>query len=52
MWVLFLRNYPFRPPERRGVTVLYKSGMIKFVRRICGERAIAEGKAVLAERPN
>lgn len=51
MWVRFLRDYRFRPPEKCGVTIAYKAGMVEFVRGVCGQQAIAEGKAVSAVRP-
>ncbi len=51
MWLLFLRNFDFRPPEKRRICIAYKAGMVKFVRRICGEQAIAAGKAERTVRP-
>lgn len=51
MWVRFLADFDFRPPEKRRVCIAYKAGMTQFVRSICAEQAIAQGKAVLIERP-
>ncbi|MGX1196390.1 hypothetical protein [Parvibaculum sp. MBR-TMA-1.3b-4.2] len=45
MLVQFLDDYDFRPPERPAATVAYKKGMTMTVRRVCGEQAIAAGKA-------
>lgn len=51
MWVLFLRDFDFTPPERRTVTIAYRAGDVFFVRRICAELAIGHGCAVITERP-
>ena len=45
MWIVFLADYDFSPPERNGrVTIAYKPGL-RFVRKICGIAAIAKGRA-------
>lgn len=50
MWVRFIADFDFRPPEKRRVCVAYKSGMVQFVRRICAVEAIKAGKAVRTTR--
>lgn len=51
MWVRFLADFDWHPPEKKGrVHIAYKAGMTLLVRRICGEQAIAAGKAVATER--
>lgn len=44
-WLLFIRNYNFRPPERPSCHIAYKAGMIEFVRGICAMNAILKGVA-------
>lgn len=51
MWLMFLEDYDFVPPERRTVCIAYKRGTTQFVRRICATLAIGQGKAVKTERP-
>lgn len=52
MWVRFLRDFDFNPPERRGrVTVAYRAGMVRLVRKCCADAAIAAGAAEWTERP-
>ncbi len=51
-WLLFTSDFDFVPPEKPMVCVSYKRGMVQFVRRICATIALAQGKAVAAERPN
>lgn len=51
MWVRFVKPFNFRPPEKPQSHVAYKAGMVKFVRRICAEMAIAAGKAERTVRP-
>ena len=46
MRVRFTENFDYRPAVY-GVTVAYKAGMVETVKRDCGEKAIAEKKAVL-----
>lgn len=50
-WLRFLADFDFHPPERPQSTVAYKRGMVKFVRRVCAEQAIAKGRAVESQRP-
>lgn len=46
MRVRFLTRFDWSPPERHGrMTISYPAGKEMTVRRICGEAAIAEGKA-------
>ncbi len=51
-WIKFTHDFDFRPPEKPRVCIAYKRGMVQFVRRVCAERALAAGKAVVTERPN
>lgn len=51
MRVRFLAAYTFVPPEKISVSVVYPAGHEGQVRRICGERAIAQGKAEEIDRP-
>lgn len=47
MRVRFLADFDFRPPElKRRSIIVYKRGMELTVRRVCGEAAVAQGKAV------
>lgn len=51
-WVRFTSNYDYRPSERRGrVTIAFKAGAVRFVRRECASRAIAAGRAEEVNRP-
>jgi hypothetical protein len=53
MWVRFTSDFDWRPPERKGtVTVAYRAGMTKYVRKACAEAAIAAGKAQPTDRPD
>ena len=45
MRVEFTDNYIFTPPENRRSSVAYKKGWSGTVRQVCGELAIAAGKA-------
>lgn len=50
MWVRFVEGFVWAPPERKGrVSLVFQSGSVLFVRRACGEAAIAAGKAVPSE---
>ncbi len=50
-WLKFSADFDFHPPERPVCTIAYKRGMVKFVRRVCGDQAIAAGRAELTQRP-
>lgn len=43
MHVRFVEDFDWAQP---GFTIAYKAGTSKNVRRICGEEAVAKGKAV------
>lgn len=45
MWVEFLTDYDWRPPEKPNSHVAYKTGMIVFVRRQCGRTVLSRGIA-------
>ena len=52
MRVRFSADFDYKPTSQ--VTIGYRAGMVMTVKRSCGERAIAAGKAVSAdtnERP-
>lgn len=52
MWVRFLQDFDWRPPEmKRRVCIAFKKDMVQFVRRVCASEAIAKGKAEPCERP-
>lgn len=51
MWVRFIQDFDFHPPEWPTSFVRYKAGMVRLVRRVCAELAIAKGKAEPCERP-
>lgn len=51
MWVKFIGEYVFTPPENKRVRVVYKKGTKMLVRRVCAIGAIAAGKAYLIPRP-
>lgn len=51
MWVSFLRDFDWTPPERRTVTLAFRLGATVFVRYRCGVDAIAAGAAIPAARP-
>lgn len=44
MRVRFIQDYDYKPVPQ--VTVAYRAGMVKTVKRECGRRAIDAGKAV------
>lgn len=46
--VLFTHDFDYKPT--RQVTIGYRAGMKKTVKRDCAERAIAAGKAVSIDR--
>lgn len=46
--VLFTRDFDYKPTPQ--VTIGYRAGMKKTVKRDCAERAIAAGKAVSIDR--
>lgn len=48
MKVRFVKDFDFKPTPR--VTVAYLAGMERTVKRSCGERAVALGRAVRIER--
>lgn len=51
MWVRFIRDFDWHPPEKKGrVHIAYKAGMRLLVRRKCAADAIAAGAAQLLER--
>lgn len=53
MWVRFLMDFDWYPPELKGrVHIAYKAGMAMLVRRKCGEDAIKAGAAIYLEREN
>lgn len=56
MRVSFAERFPWSPPEKRGrVLIVFPTGFEGTVRRICGEAAVAAGKAVevpVPPRPN
>jgi hypothetical protein len=43
MRVKFTADFDWKQP---GFTIAFKAGMVENVRRICGDEAIASGKAV------
>lgn len=45
MWVRFLADFDWNPPEKPAVTLAFKAGYTCLVRRACGEAAITAGKA-------
>ena len=45
MWVRFTAVFRFVPDEDRRLCVKYPADIVGNVRRQCGERAIAAGKA-------
>lgn len=52
MWVRFVRDFSWEPPERKGrVALAFRAGAVAFVRRACGSAALAAGSAVPARRP-
>lgn len=52
MWVRFLRNFDWDPPERKGrVTLFFEAGKTHLVRKLCALAAIERGAAVRVERP-
>lgn len=51
MWVNFLTDYPFIPPDQRNVTVNYKAGGTYNVTRTCRELALKAGAAQDASNP-
>lgn len=50
MRVRFLDDYDFKPT--RATTIAYRAGTEVTVRKLCGERAIAAGKAVELPAPS
>lgn len=53
MWVRFIREFWWEPPERKGrVTLRYAEGAVLFVRRACAAEALAKGAAERASRPS
>lgn len=51
MRIRFTEDFDWSPPERKGlVTIAYRAGTTKSVRRACGEAAIAAGKGE-AQKP-
>lgn len=51
MHVRFTATFNFTPPENRLATTRYPAGFEGSVRRVCGEAAIAAGKAVEIPTP-
>lgn len=51
MHVRFLDRYIFTPDEDRRTCVVYRAGWSGPVRRICADKAIAEGKAMKVPTP-
>lgn len=51
MWVRFVADYIFTPEENRRTAIKYKAGYRGSVRKQCGEKAIAAGRAVLSQPP-
>ena len=49
MRVRFTADFDYKPISQ--VTIGYKAGMVKTVKRECGDQAIAAKKAVLVNRP-
>lgn len=49
MYLRFLEDFDFKPT--RSTTIAYKAGMELTVRRLCGEQAVALGKAVELPAP-
>lgn len=45
MHVRFLADYDYTPSADRRITIAYKAGQERSVRRECGEAAIALGRA-------
>lgn len=50
-WVRFTSDHSFIPPEKRNMIITYRQGMVRLVRRVCADDAIAKGRATLTERP-
>lgn len=42
----FVRDYHFTPPEEQRVTIFFRAGKSYPVRKVCAERALADGAAV------
>lgn len=51
MWVRFTETFIFVPKADKRCAVVYKKKWTGSVRRECGERAIAQGKAVEVDTP-
>lgn len=55
MWVRFLRDFDWSPPEKPRSSIAFKAGMHQNVRSLCASQAIAAEAAVLEPneaRPN
>lgn len=53
MWVRFTASFDWDVPEYGNrVTLAFKSGQVRNVRKQCGEAAIAAGKAVHTSTPS
>ena len=51
MWVKFLEDYSYIPPDQRNVSVGYKAGGIYNVTRTCREQVLRLGVAEDASNP-
>ena len=53
MRVTFLRDFDWKPPEKKGrITIAYKAGMCLLVRKLCAADAIAAGAATPLTKEN